>query len=101
MHVITYNGGDYCHLQLCEKVTHIFRHGNSLKFVITRALSYCILSYSKNRFAEMRVRLLLLEKVGLLQQDAVTQQSGLYDVEVVSFSKRLCNKRSPRFHNSY
>ena len=49
----------------------------------------------------MRVRLLLLEKVGLLQQDAVTQQSGFYDVEVVSFSKRMCNKRSPQFHNSY
>ena len=49
----------------------------------------------------MRVRLLLLEKVGLLQQDAVTQQSGFYDVEVVSFSKRLCIKRSPQFHNSY
>ena len=49
----------------------------------------------------MRVRLLLLEKVGLLQQDAVTQQSGFYDVEVVSFRKRLCNKRSPRFHFSY
>ena len=47
----------------------------------------------------MRVRLLLLEKVGLLQQDAVTQQSGFYDVEVVSFSKRLCIKRSPQFIN--
>ena len=23
---ITYKGGDCCHLQLCEKVTHIFRH---------------------------------------------------------------------------
>ena len=27
MQVITYKGGDCCHLQLCEKVTHIFRHG--------------------------------------------------------------------------
>jgi len=49
----------------------------------------------------MRVRLLLLEEVGLLQQDVVTQQSGFYDVEVVSFSKRLCNKRSRKFHTSY
>ena len=49
----------------------------------------------------MRVRLSLLGKVGLLQQDAVTQQIGFYDVEVVSFSKRLCIKRSPQFHNSY
>ena len=49
----------------------------------------------------MRVRLLLLEKVGLLQQDAVLQQSGFHYVEVVSFSKRLCSKRSPQFQNSY
>ena len=49
----------------------------------------------------MRVRLSLLGKVGLLQQDAVTQQSGFYDVEVVSFSKRLYIKRLPQFHNSY
>ena len=45
----------------------------------------------------MRVRLSLLGKVGLLQQDAVTQQSGFYDVEVVSFSKRLYIKRLPNF----
>ena len=28
--VITYKGGDCCHLPLCEKVTHIFRHGGLL-----------------------------------------------------------------------
>ena len=28
--VITYKGDDCCHLQLREKVTHIFRHGGLL-----------------------------------------------------------------------
>ena len=28
--VITYKGGDCCHLQLREKVTRIFRHGGLL-----------------------------------------------------------------------
>ena len=28
--VITYKGGDCGHLQLCEKVTHILRHGGLL-----------------------------------------------------------------------
>ena len=35
MQVITYKGGDCCHLQSCEKVTHIFRHGG---LTIVRAI---------------------------------------------------------------
>ena len=30
--LITYKGGDCCHLQSCEKVTHIFRHGGLLLY---------------------------------------------------------------------